>query len=382
MKKVALFLSAILVISFMNVSFASGLYDKKKSLDNTIEEKEKKVKEIEKKKEKVQNTIFEVVRKKNSLIKKIEETKKNIKQKEEELDGIQKDLKKAIKRIKKQEKDFSKRVKAMYDRNNESTLEMFFKSDGINDFINRLDFAKEIAKQDKQILDDYKAEKDRIKQLEQIAKEKIEELNVLKEQQDKDKTELVAIEEELKTRAEELQAEIDKQRKIIKQKKADLDGIIAKIQDYETELKGSQAYNSAVSRSISASGWTWPLPGEYYISSGFGMRYHPILNYYYPHDGLDIPGNAGEPIVAAKDGVVVSTGWMGSYGKAVIISHGGGVSTIYAHASVLYVSPGQHVSAGETIAGVGTTGRSTGNHLHFGVSINGRWVHPLNYVSP
>ncbi len=401
MKKVALFLSIILIISLINVSFATNLYDDKNTINNSIEEEEKKVEEIEEKKAEVQDSIFVVAQKKETLINSIKKTEEDINKKQAELDVIQKDLEKAGKRIKKQEDDFSKRVKAMYERSNESTLEIFFKSDGISDFMNRLDFARAVAKQDKEVLDSFKEEKERIKKLEEVAKSKLAELNALKDQQVKDKAELVAVEKELEERAAELQAEIDKQKQVISDKRAELDGILEQIRVFEAEQERlrqekeqrereererkqreeeerkrqeeEQAENdsdsesedstdseeatdsedttdsedSSVTTSRSSGSWVWPLPGEYYISSYFGMRYHPILEYYYQHDGLDIPGDSGEPIVAASDGVVVDAGWMGSYGNAVIISHGDGISTIYAHASVLYVSAGQSVSAGE-----------------------------------
>ena len=127
-----------------------------------------------------------------------------------------------------------------------------------------------------------------------------------------------------------------------------------------------------------SSGWTWPAGGA--VGSGFGMRLHPILGYYRMHNGLDIGGSQGSPIWAASSGTVLSAGWQGGFGNAVIISHGNGVSSLYAHMSSISVSSGQTVSAGQTIGAVGSTGLSTGPHLHFEVHRGGTPVDPRPFL--
>ena len=117
------------------------------------------------------------------------------------------------------------------------------------------------------------------------------------------------------------------------------------------------------------------------ISSPFGYRMHPTLGVMKFHNGVDLAAPAGSAILAAYDGTVISAAYNDSMGNYVMINHGDGVYTIYMHASALYVSTGQKVSKGDTIAAVGTTGRSTGNHLHFGVRVNGEYVDPMGYIS-
>ena len=130
--------------------------------------------------------------------------------------------------------------------------------------------------------------------------------------------------------------------------------------------------------SSSVSGFQWPVNGG--VSSGFGYRVHPIYGTRRLHAGLDISGGSGTPIAAAKSGTVLSAGWRGGYGNAVVISHGGGITTLYAQQSRMNVSSGQQVGRGDIVGWVGSTGASTGPHLHFEVRVNGSAVNPRPYL--
>ena len=126
--------------------------------------------------------------------------------------------------------------------------------------------------------------------------------------------------------------------------------------------------------------FTWPAPSYKRISDEYGYRTHPILGVQQFHNGLDMAAPGGSPILAAYDGKVVAAAYSSSMGNYIMIDHGDSLYTIYMHASALYVSKGAEVSKGDKIAAVGSTGRSTGNHLHFSVRLNGNYVSPWNYL--
>lgn len=151
--------------------------------------------------------------------------------------------------------------------------------------------------------------------------------------------------------------------------------------EQETQQTESSSGGEATDTGASSQGgFVWPCPSSYTITSEFGGRESPTAGASSNHQGIDIGAPQGSAIVAAASGTVVTAAYSVSAGNYVIISHGNGISTVYMHASALYVSAGQTVSAGESIAAVGSTGYSTGAHLHFGVTVNGSYVNPHQYV--
>lgn len=149
--------------------------------------------------------------------------------------------------------------------------------------------------------------------------------------------------------------------------------------DRLTKELAAQASNSKTS-TYKGGKMTWPLPGHYVITSKFGNRLHPVLKKYSLHTGVDIAGSGcnGDPVVAAAAGTVIKATYSKAYGNYVVIDHGGGITTLYAHSSKLVVKAGDKVSAGQEIMKVGTTGYSTGPHLHFEVRKNGTYLNPLD----
>ena len=123
----------------------------------------------------------------------------------------------------------------------------------------------------------------------------------------------------------------------------------------------------------------WPTPGIYYVSSGFGTRFDPFTGELKTHTGIDIAAPLGTPVLSVKSGIVINAGYTSGYGNLVIIDHGAGISTYYAHLSSITVNKNQQVVKGQQIGKVGSTGRSTGPHLHFEVRVNGKPTDPLQY---
>ncbi len=160
-------------------------------------------------------------------------------------------------------------------------------------------------------------------------------------------------------------------------------------QVYEEARRQEEALKKSISGSLSTSSnstytgngqFCWPAPSYTRISSPYGWRLHPIYKTNKYHSGVDLAAPGGSNILAAESGTVKFAGWNGGYGNCLIIDHGGGITTLYGHASKLCVSKGQYVSKGEIVAKVGTTGNSTGNHLHFEVMINGQTTDPMTYI--
>jgi murein DD-endopeptidase MepM/ murein hydrolase activator NlpD len=166
-----------------------------------------------------------------------------------------------------------------------------------------------------------------------------------------------------------------------------LDGVQARKSEFESQLAQLQAEQAALAASVSRGSGSrgsgngplsWPCDGG--VVSGFGYRVHPISGTSRMHSGVDINCANGAPISAAGSGVVTSAGWNGGYGNAVVVDHGDGLATMYAHQSQIAASPGQTVSAGEVVGYVGSTGYSTGPHLHWEVWVNGTPVDPMGYA--
>lgn len=278
------------------------------------------------------------------------------------------DLKRAERDAKKQNETLRKRLKAMYQNGFQGYISVVLSATSYSDFITRLNYLTRIVKYDNSILKEMEklsalvlekqlklkndmAEKERVKvSLNKIKNEVFvatENKQVYMEQVNQDIKELESQEEELQQQAKALAKQIEK-------------------------LLSKGKYTGGT--------MTWPLPGHYRISSPYGMRMHPIDHVMRMHDGIDIPAPGGTPIIAAAAGKVVAASYSGGVGNHVVIDHGGRITSNYYHASKILVHVGQNVSKGETIALVGTTGSSTGNHLHFEVRKNSSSINPMTYI--
>ncbi len=201
---------------------------------------------------------------------------------------------------------------------------------------------------------------------------------------------------EVTATAHEEQGETRELAEVRQEKGEVLEGLRTKQADLQEEIRQFDEDEASITSQIEAysrahgerhGGGHYPVfagsfmrPVDAPITSTFGMRYHPILHIVRMHEGIDFGAPVGTPIHAAADGDVIATTFMRGYGHVVMLDHGAGISTVYAHTSAVYVSPGQHVHRGQVIAAVGNSGLSTGPHLHFEVRVNGKPVNPLGHL--
>ena len=295
----------------------------------------------------------------------IETTKKDIEIKKEELRIAEEDLQK-------HKSAFMARARVMYEHKDIKYVELLFEADSLTDFLNKIDMITQILEYDDKVLDDLKETKQKIDsaktELEDILLKQEEDIGKLSEKQssldaalaEKEKLMNDAIANADKYKAIYEAAEREEQRLInSNQKKMSRD-------EYNVDYKGGK--------------FLWPVPGSHRITSRYGNRIHPVYKTKKFHTGIDIGAGYGLDIVASAEGKVTLATTNGGYGKCVIINHGSGISTLYAHCSSLLVAEGDIVKKGDVIAKVGSTGVSTGPHLHFEVRINGATTNPESYV--
>ena len=277
-------------------------------------------------------------------------------------------MKKAEKNLAERSQILNKRMRDIYKNGQVSYLDVLVGAADFGDFTTRMDILKRVLNQDAILIAKVKAERELIIQK--------------KAELDRDKASIL-----------ELKKAADAKKRIVESRKQDREVVLnsavnqrdtaerAYQELMETSRRIEQLIRSQQSGNKGAESTgllIWPTEGP--ITSPFGWRTHPIFGTQRYHSGIDIGADYGEPVVAADGGVVIYADWMGGYGKAVIIDHGGGISTLYAHNSELVVSEGQRVRKGQQISLIGSTGYSTGPHLHFEVRQNGSPVSPMGYL--
>lgn len=262
------------------------------------------------------------------------------------------------------------RIKVLYEYGDTSYLEMLFDSKDMVDLYNRLEYVNKLVAFD---LDLFKRlenfEKDVMAQKAELEIQETELVNLAIEATKEEK----ALEDKVLAKSMEINDLIEDQ--------ALYEDMIKAFEEDEKRIDEEIDEMIRLSKLVYIGGkMRWPVPGWYNLSSPFGNRFHPVHKKWKFHNGIDIPAYSGTPIVAAAKGNVLISRYSSSFGNYILIDHGSGYATIYGHCSKLLVKVGDSVDGGEIIGKVGTTGWSTGNHLHFGVKLNGEWVNPMDYV--
>ncbi len=313
----------------------------------------------------------------------IADLKEKISVKEEEIRETEANLEAAIRREERQREAMAVHIRLVYERGNNSMIDMLLKARSISDLLNRADRVEKMVAYDQEMLEAYKM----VTEYVELCRE---ELELEKEILDGTKANVELEQKNL----EEL---IEQKNRDIIQYETDISNKEKAIREYEEQIKAQEeeiklleeAVAEERKRLLASNGtvinydggmFKFPLASMTAVSDEYGWRINPISGKEEFHNGVDLAAPGGTDIYAAYDGIVVAAAYNNSMGNYVMINHGDGLYTIYMHASALYVKKDDVVARGETIAAVGTTGYSTGNHLHFTVRLNGAYVSPWEYL--
>ncbi len=381
--------------SFESYASTTGAINQSKNkLTNTKTKLQKGKQLVEKLRRKENETNFRIA----VLQQKIETSSIKLADAEYRYQQTQKQIKVTDSKLKETEKELKEKVKytkgtvrRLYKYRYIDFLLFLLNSDDISKLMRRSVYFNYVIKQDNELINEIKKKKLDIKELKQDYKEKqvkivtiskkIVEQKSIYEDASEDQTDyLQKVKHQRNYYEREVQALENESNRISSLLKSlILRQRSEKQRRYSSRRSIKYRYVTNSAPAFSGGKMGWPSASGN-LTSYFGYRVHPIFGTRKLHSGIDVGAGAGTPIYAAADGVVIESGWTGGYGKAVIIDHGGGIATLYAHSSQLYVAPGQSVKRGQLIAAIGSTGFSTGPHLHFEVRVNGVPVDPLAYL--
>lgn len=369
--------------------------DAAKSEANSLEKEKKKVEATLKNLESLKNDVAAYVRQLDEsleqLDQELEELEEKIADKEADIETAQEELTEAKAVEADQYAAMKLRIKYTYERGDTSFVDLLLQSKDMGQLLNRAEYIQKIYEYDKQKLDEYAQTKEEISVHEKTLETEREELLALQEETEARQSSVKTLLEEKSSELAAYDAQISAAEGQISEYETSIREQESKIQQMEAEIKrqeeearkaaeaAGQKYNTVSLGNIS---FIWPCPSSSRISSAFGDRTSPTEGTSTDHKGIDISAQTGASILAAASGTVVIATYSYSAGNYIMINHGGGIYTVYMHCSQLLASEGQEVAQGETIARVGSTGYSTGPHLHFGIRANGSYVNPSLYVAP
>ena len=377
MRKILCIVLAFIVCSFSMIQFVQAeeitdLQTKQKELQNQINDVNEELggvqQEISENLEQVQKLDEKILNSQTEL----EKLNTKITKLQDSINNVESRLKEAEEKYNRQQKLLDERIVDMYETEDTKYLDVILKSKNLSDFLSSYFLITELTNYDKELLENMKTQKDEIEKEKKQLENNRQQLAIIKENQTKtarivENTKIVRENfiAKLSDKEKELQAKIDEYNEKYSEVNAEI--LSMAMEGIDTQYIGGEL--------------AWPVPGYTRVSSKYGMRYHPILHINKLHTGVDISAPLGANFIAANDGIVTKADINTAYGKMVVIDHGGGISTLYAHGSEILVQVGQIVKRGEAILKVGSTGYSTGPHAHFEVRINGIVTDPLPYIT-
>ncbi|MFY9188851.1 MAG: peptidoglycan DD-metalloendopeptidase family protein [bacterium] len=352
---------------------------------NPLDEKQRELRQVEEKKAATSQQLQQAKKQERNLTAELNTLERQLEEAEHELAVLNQkmqttehnlcqteaELKKTEAELAEQIDILGERLRAMQENGSVSYIEVLLSSGDFSDLLNRFDLLKEIVAQDVVLMESIKKKQAEIEVQKQALEKKRAELLSL---QGSVRTKKQTIESRSRARGE-LLAQITNEKKAYEQALNELERTSREL---ELAIRRLQSPDDPATVVRGKGAMAWPTAGS--ITSYFGYRTHPVFGTRRLHSGLDIAASYGQTVVAAADGTVIMSGSYGGYGKAVIIDHGGGTSTLYGHNSALLVKVGQKVQRGQAIAKAGSTGVSTGPHLHFEVRVNGTPEDPLGWL--
>ena len=355
--------------------------DKIQDIKSDISDTKKRISDLENSKSNLETYISKLDQETNNLAKQIDKLNKDIEAKKEEITVAAEKLAEAEATAAQQYEDMKKRIQYLYENGNPSYLELFLTSESMADFLNKSSYAEQVTAYDRSMLEEYIAQKQAVEEKKKLLEAEKEDLDAMADAASEQKKTVDGLIKSKTAQIQSYQDQIDSENSNAEEYKADLAKQQKLLDQIEQQIAAAAAANAQASDGDGgASGFVWPCPSSRRITSGFGNRAQPTAGASTNHKGIDIGASYGASIVAAASGRVTTAAYSSSAGNYIVISHGNSLSTVYMHCSALYVSAGQTVSAGQAIAAVGSSGYSTGNHLHFGVIKNGSYVNPTAYV--
>lgn len=370
MKRILLFaLTFALMVSLLNFGFsyaAKTNQDDLSNVNNQISDAQKKLNEgksveirLNKDISSLENQINQTQNEINNLNGNINATNEKINEALAQLAQVESEM--AI-----QSQQLSSRLRIMYKNGGVGVLDVILGSNSISDFMTNMDMVQRIYESDKEVLKSMET------QYAIIAAQR-EYLVNLQAQLEIDKQEEAVKQNALQTDKSQVavkKSEVSQNNKALQEQINALYAEANRLTKEIQNLQGGGDYSGGI--------MSWPVQGK--ITSPFGYRTHPILKTKELHTGIDIAAKSGTTVVAANAGTVIKSGWNNSYGNLLMLDHGGSIVTLYAHNSSLLVKVGDVVSKGQAVSKVGSTGMSTGPHLHFEVRVNGQYKNPMEWL--
>ena len=388
----------------------SEAQQEKKTLENDLQKAKELIDSLKGSKEDIQSEVEKLDKQLNEISGKVKEFESRLSKKRQEIADTESALNKAKEQEKKQYRNMKKRIQFMYENGQTSYVEMLLSADSFTDFLNAVEYITQISQYDRKMLKEYQNMQVTIADTQKTLETDYASLQSLQAKVQEEKQAVAALESAKKGELNDVADDLTDAQTVAKAYEAEIQAqneVIAQIQAAQKRAAEQQAAqqqaqaaeenqgatdaageNQTTAQNTTPSGngqstgsMMWPCPSSKRVTSDYGPRTSPTNGASSNHKGIDIGAAYGADIVAADGGTVLVATYSSSGGNYVIIDHGGGLCTVYMHASSLTVSAGQTVSKGQVIAKVGSTGISTGNHLHFGVTLNGVYVSPWGYVS-